>query len=133
MKQFLFIVTLLEALTFFLAASLHSGIEVLSMREPRIIPAMIVEGLCGIFLFISACTIIGRSRSGWAITLAAHIFSIAGVLLGIGALAMGRGPTTELNYYYHRTILAVLIIMVIILFNSAGKSALRPDVRIEAP
>jgi len=131
MRQFLSIVTILEAFTFFLAGSLHTGIKILSLQEPRIVPAMIVEGLCGIFLIIGAFTIIGHSKAAWGITLAAHIFSIAGVLLGIGALAMGRGPTTELNYYYHRTILAVLIIMLIILFTAIGKSALRSGVRIE--
>lgn len=128
MRQLLCILTFLEALTFFLAASLHSGTEILSLHEPRIVPAIIVECLCGLFLLIGALLIMSQSASAWGITLAAHIFSISGVLLGIWALAMGRGPTTELNYYYHRSILLLLIITVAILVKRSGRNALKREV-----
>jgi len=40
---------------------------------------------------------------------------------------MKRGPTTELNYYYHRSILLVLIIMLVILVTPKVKKALKRE------
>ena len=130
-RRILLIVIIIEALTFFLAASLHFGVRIIGLNEPQIIPATIVEGLCAIFLSIAAIAIGTHARPARGITIAAHLFCIAGVLLGIGALAMGRGPTTELNFFYHRTILAVLTIMLIILFTSPGRTALRSTLKVE--
>lgn len=130
-RRILLIVIIIEALTFFLAASLHFGVRIMGLNEPKIIPATVVEGLCAIFLSIAAIAIGMHARSARGISIAAHLFCIAGVLLGIGALAMGRGPTTELNFYYHRTILAVLTIMLIILFTSPGRTALRSTLKVE--
>ena len=123
-RKILLVVIVIEALTFLTAALLHSGIEIPLIHEPKIIPAMIVEGSCGIFLAISAYAIGMHKKRAWKTAIYADIFSIAGVLLGIIALALGRGPTTELNYIYHRTILSVLMIMLIILFTSRVKSEL---------
>ena len=130
-RKILLIVTIIEAVTFFIAAALHYGLKISVLEEPKIVPARIVETLCGIFLTIAAFAIGRHAKKARGIATAAHIFSIAGVLLGMGALAMGRGPTTELNYYYHRTILVVLIIMLIILFTSTGKVALQAGSKIE--
>lgn len=49
---------------------------------------------------------------------------MAGVLLGIGALAAGLGPTTELNYVYHRVVLVVLVAGLALLLAPIGRAAL---------
>ena len=97
-----------EAFTFFVGAALHLGVPVFGLDEPRILPAAIVEGLCGAILGASA---IWYLRPGWRerAALVALAVATAGVLLGIGALAAGRGPSTPLNTTYHRVILAALI------------------------
>lgn len=124
----IFIFIVLEALTFFIAALLHSGMEIpilyTTLHEPRIIPAMIVEGLCGLFLALSTYAVF--THKNWALTtvIAAYAFAIAGVLLGITALALGRGPTTEANYIYHRVILIVLIAGLVLLLTPTVKSVL---------
>ena len=96
-----------EALTFFIGSALHLGMEVLQLREPRIVPASIVEALCGAALVAALLT---ERRRGTAITLAAHGVAIAGVLLGMAALAAGAGPSTPLNTVYHRVILGALLV-----------------------
>jgi hypothetical protein len=42
-------------------------------------------------------------------TLAAHLFALAGVFLGMAALAAGHGPRTITNDIYHRVMVVVLL------------------------
>jgi hypothetical protein len=112
-----------EALTFLLAALLHLGIP-LGFSEPRIIPAAIVEGLCGLLLAGSAYAVFVRTRLAWGAALAAHLFAVAGVLLGIISLALGLGPSTVVNTIYHRVILGVLVVVLVLLTTPAARAAL---------
>lgn len=121
-------VIIVEALTFFFFGFLHSGVRLslgfAVLHELRIIPAMIVESLCGLMLAGSALSIAAHKSWAWEASVIAHIFSIGGVLLGIAALAAGRGHRTELNDIYHRIILIVLVVILIYLLTPAGKSVL---------
>jgi hypothetical protein len=73
-----------EIITFLLATLVHLGIPVpLGFTQPQIIPAAIVEGLCGIFLAVSAYAVFAHKTWAWRVALAAHVFAVAGVLLGI--------------------------------------------------
>ncbi|HKF35630.1 MAG TPA: hypothetical protein VKB35_01920 [Ktedonobacteraceae bacterium] len=112
-----------EAVTFLLAALLHVGIP-LGFSEPRIIPAAIVEGLCGLFLAVSTYAVVARTTWAWGAALAAHLVAVAGVLLGIIALALGGGPSTMANTIYHRVILGVLIVVLVGLSTPAARAAL---------
>jgi hypothetical protein len=118
----------LEAITFLLGALLHLGVRIplgfAVLAEPQIIDATIVEGLCGLFLAVSAYAVFTRRSWAWPAAIAAHAFAVAGVLLGIGALAAGLGPTTELNYVYHRVILVVLVADLALLLTPIGRAAL---------
>jgi len=64
--------------------------------------------LRGVFLAVGTYGVLARETWAWGVALAAHIFAVAGVLLGITSLALGFGPSTETNTMYHRIILAVL-------------------------
>jgi len=112
-----------EAVTFLLAALLHLGIP-LGLSEPRIIPAAIVEGVCGLFLAVSTYAVVAHTTWAWGAALAANLFAVAGVLLGITALALGAGPSTETNTIYHRVILGVLIVVLVLLATPAARAAL---------
>src|SRR5215217_9269031 len=46
---------------------------------------------------------------------AAHAFALGGVLLGMAALAVGAGPSTELNTVYHRVMLVALVAGLVLL------------------
>jgi hypothetical protein len=119
------VLTVGEAITFLLAALLHLGIQFpLGFSEPRIIPATIVEGLCGIFLAVSAYAVFARKTWAWWGAIAAHIFAVAGVLLGITALALGAGPSTEANTIYHRVILVVLVVVLALLLTPGTRAEL---------
>ncbi len=121
-------VMLIAALTFWTGALLHLGTPIplgfTVITEPRIIPATIGEGLCGLALAVGAYGVLNSRSWAWPAAVVAHIFSIAGVLLGITALAGRSEARTELNTFYHGTILTVLVIVLIWLLTAGGKAAL---------
>ncbi len=116
------------AATFFFGALLHVGVRVplgfTVLAEPRILPATVVEGLCG--LTLSAASFAALTRKGWArpAAIAAHAFALGGVLLGTAALAIGAGPTTDLNTVYHRVMLVALAAALALLLTPTGRAAL---------
>jgi hypothetical protein len=124
MSTALGILVTIEAVTFLLAALLHLGIQNPILTEPRIIPATIVEGLIGVFLAVSAYGVLARRTWAWAATVAAHVFGVLGVLLGIFATTVGPGPATPANTVYHWVMLVVLLAGLVFLLTPAGKDAL---------
>jgi hypothetical protein len=109
----------LYAVTFFSGALLHLGLRIplgfTVFSEPRIIPATIAEGLCGLALTVAALAVFARLSWAWTAAFAAHAFALGGVLLGMGALAVGAGPSTELNTIYHRVMLVALVAVLTLL------------------
>jgi hypothetical protein len=126
--------TALDAATFLVGSIAHLGGEiplgVATLAEPRIGPATIVEGLCGLALATSAWAQFTRRPWAWAATIGAHAVALGGVLLGMGALAAGRGPRTQLNDAYHLTMVTVLSGTLALLASSAGKAALGDGGRV---
>jgi hypothetical protein len=117
-----------EALVFLIAALVHLGIHipvgVMVLAEPRIVPATIVEGLCGFVFAGSAYGVFTRRQWAWTATTAAHIVALAGVLLGMVALAVGAGPHTAANALYHRVMLVVLGGGLLLLVTPISQAAL---------
>ncbi len=72
---------------------------------------------------MGAFAVLTRMSRAWTVAFAAHAFSLGGVLLGMGALAVGAGPSTELNTIYHRVMLVALA-AVLALLSPAGWTAL---------
>ena len=63
------VLSAIYAATFFLGALLHLGVEVplglAVLDEPRILPATIVEGLCGLALAVAALAVFARVDRAW--------------------------------------------------------------------
>jgi hypothetical protein len=114
------------ALTFFGFALLHTGLDVplgfATLEEPHIVPATIVESLCGLALAWSAAALFLHRASAPRTALTAHSFALAGVLLGIVA---GRsGGSTESNTIYHIVMLVVLVLCLGTLLSARGRASL---------
>jgi len=122
------ILAVLYAVTFLLGALLHLGVRIplglAVLAEPRIVPATIVEGLCGLGLAVGAYATLSRKTWAWPAITAAHAFAVGGVLLGMAALAVGAGPSTELNTVYHRVMLVALVAGLVLLLTPVGRAAL---------
>ena len=122
------VLAVLYAATFFMGALLHLGVRIplgfTVLSEPRIVEATIVEGLCGLFLAVGAYATFARKSWAWTAVTAAHAFALGGVLLGMAALAVGAGPSTELNTVYHRVMLVALVAGLAVLLTPVGRAAL---------
>jgi len=117
------------AATFFFGALLHLGVRIplgfAVLAEPTILPAAIVESLCGLALSFGAFAMLTRMNRAWTVALAAHAFALGGVLLGVIALALGAGPSTDLNTVYHRIMLVALVGVLALLLSPTGRTVLR--------
>ena len=123
------ILSAVYAVTFFIGALLHLGWRIplgfTVLSEPRILPATVVEGLCGLALAVAASAVLTRMSWAWTAAFAAHTFALGGVLLGITALAIGAGPSTELNTIYHRVMVVAIVAVLALLLSPAGRTAFR--------
>ena len=114
-----------EIITFLLASLLHLGIGLpLGFSEPRLIPAAIGEGFCGLVLVVGAYALFTRKTWAWEAVLASHLLAIAGVLLGITALGLGAGPRTQANTIYHSVILMIFVIDLTLLSTRSAQVSL---------
>jgi hypothetical protein len=131
MKIAVDILSALYAVTFFCGALLHLGVRIplgaAVLAEPTILPAAIVESLCGLALSFGALALLVRWNRAWTAVFAAHAFALGGVLLGVTALALGAGPSTDLNTMYHRVMLVGLVSVLALLLTPAGRAAFRRE------
>jgi hypothetical protein len=109
--------------TFLVAGLLHLGVRVAGIAEPPIADAATVEFIAGLALAVAAAGVVARARWAWYAALAAQALAAAGVSLGMAALAFGLGPTTMLNFVYHRVMLVLLIAGLAVVILPAGRQA----------
>jgi len=131
MKIAVGILSAVYAVTFFCGALLHLGVRIplgaAVLAEPTILPAAIVESLCGLALSFGAFAVFARWNRAWTAVFAAHAFAFGGVLLGVTALALGADPSTDLNTMYHRVMLVGLVAVLALLLTPAGRAAFRRE------
>ncbi len=95
-----------EIIVFLSAALLHTG----AFGVPALLPAMIVEGLCGIGCAISAYGLFAGKP--WALkgAVIVQVLVLLGVLLGVVALTRSPGLRSPLNLSLHGIMLALILI-----------------------
>jgi hypothetical protein len=125
MKQLLTILMLANAALFVFGALQHAGVTFGPLHEPVIIPASIVELICAVALTWGAVAILRRSPKASRAALTGNVVAIAGVAIGMVALAAGAGPRTASNDFYHMIMLALAAISLVILFIPAGRKTLK--------
>jgi hypothetical protein len=123
------IVVWIEAIAFLFSAYLHTG-NYLSFlpdffRDPEIRGAPVVEGACGIFLAVAAVVVTWNLANAWGLAVVAHGAAIVADIVGMILIAMGAGPDSPFNYYFHRVGVAILIIVLGCLFTLPARMALR--------
>jgi len=123
------VLSAIYAATFFFGALLHLGVRIplgfAVLAEPTILPAAIVESLCGLALLFGAFAVLTRTNWAWTAAFGAHAFALGGVLLGVTALALGAGPSTDLNTIYHRVMLVALVAVLALLLSPTGRTGLQ--------
>src|SRR5437899_3201838 len=97
MRILLGLIMISNAALFFFGALQHLGVAIGRFHEPHIAPAAIVESLCGLALLWGVAAVFGHSPVAWRTAIIANLIPLAGVSLGMAALAAGRGPRTASN------------------------------------
>jgi H+/Cl- antiporter ClcA len=130
------VLALLAALSasFLLGALTHAGVRVplgfVTLDEPTIVPAAIVEAIiAGAFAVAAFAELAGRPYARLALRLALRV-GIAGVLLGMFALALGRGTRTELNDVFHVVVLIVMLVALRLTWRTGPGGVCRPGRRL---
>ncbi len=107
MRTALAVVMFTNAGLFFFGALQHAGVAIGPFHEPYILPAAIVESICGIMLVAGGTAVL----TGWhavGMAVAGNLVPFLGVMLGKAALAAGRGPRTPSNDLYHNLMLVLI-------------------------
>jgi hypothetical protein len=110
-----------NAVLFCFGAVQHAGVTIGPFHEPRIIPAAIVETICTLALLLGAVAVLSQSINMWRTALITNLVALAGVLLGIAALAAGAGPRAASNDLYHRVMLVLIGASLVVLFCARSK------------
>ncbi|MGN9846001.1 hypothetical protein ACTMTI_48575 [Nonomuraea sp. H19] len=101
--------SLFYALIFSLAALLHAGLVFGALRQPVIVPAVVVEILCAAAMLAGAFGALAGRRWAWDGLIYTHTAALAGVLMGILAVALRPAELgNPLLTWYHGTIAAAL-------------------------
>jgi hypothetical protein len=72
---------------------------------------------------LGSIAVLSRVSGHWKVALIGNLVALAGVLLGMAALAAGRGPQTASNDLYHRIMLVLIAAGLLIQFFT--RAALR--------
>ena len=95
------ILMLVNAALFVAGAVLHMGIPLGPMSAPRIDVAAAMESISALVLIAGALAPRAAPRGGWLGAIAANLVALAGIAVGVIALALGAGPRTLSNDIYH--------------------------------
>jgi len=114
---------------FFFGALQHAGISIGRFHEPYILPAAIVESVCGVALAWGGAAVLAGWQ-GWGMALVGNLVALGGVLLGKAALAAGRGPRTASNDFYHNIMLVLIGISISLLVASPVRRRSRDGARV---
>jgi hypothetical protein len=123
------------AVSFAIGALTHAGVRlplgVATIDEPTIVPAAIVEAIIAVaFAVATYAELATRPFARLALALALRV-GIGGVLLGMLALALGRGTRTELNDVFHVVALIAMLLLAKLSSRSPdGRSCWSPRSRL---
>ena len=100
------VVVVCEVIVFLFAATLHTG----AFGVPKLLPAMIVEGLCGLGCLITAYAVFTYKRWAQKNALITQILVLVGVLVGITAVTSDLTLRTPINLGLHGIMLVFIVI-----------------------
>jgi len=118
---------LVEALTLAIASVVHFGVViplgVLTLDDP-FAGARIPEAIIAVVVAVAAISLLTRWVGAWWLALAATLFAIAGVLVGVSIVLFGTGSRPG-DLVYHFSLLVALLVTVGLLFTPAARQAIR--------
>lgn len=117
-----------NAVAFLAASVIHFGIPiplgVATLSDVVLLPAGIAEGAIGVAFAVAAAAMFARWTWAWNGTVAAHLFGIVGVFIGLGVSLSDSGDSSRANFLFHLTILPILVVGLGLVLTRSGRAAL---------
>ncbi|KZN22988.1 hypothetical protein A4G99_15785 [Haladaptatus sp. R4] len=107
MRRLMRVLLGVEAVSFFLAATIHAGMLISGYEHHE---AMIAESIIGMVLLSGLIRTWLRSRSMFTTAIIVQAFALLGTLVGIFTIVIGIGPRTVPDIAYHVSIVVVLAV-----------------------
>lgn len=125
------VVLWLEALTWGLSAYLHTGHHLSFLptvfQDASIRGAPEVEGVGGFLLAVAAILVTAKLPGRWLASLVANATAVVFDCAGMVLIAVGAGPDSTFNFWFHRIGVAVAFLLCVFLIATRrGFSAAAP-------
>jgi len=118
---------LAEAVTLAIASIVHFGVViplgVVTLDDP-FAGAKIPEAIIAVVVGVAAISLLTRWAGAWWLALAATIFAIAGVLVGVSIVLFGTGSRPG-DLVYHFSLLVALPVTIALLFTPSARNPTR--------
>ena len=118
---------LVEAVTLGIASIVHFGVViplgVITLDDP-FAGARIPEAIIAIVVGVAAISLLTGWAGAWWLALAAALFAIAGVIVGVSVVLFGTVSRPG-DLVYHFSLLVALLVTVALLFTPAARHAIR--------
>jgi len=118
---------LVEAVTLGIASIVHFGVViplgVVTLDDP-FAGARIPEAIIAIVVGVAAICLLTGWAGAWWLALAATLFAIAGVIVGVSVVLFGTVSRPG-DLVYHFSLLVALLVTVALLFTPAARHAIR--------
>ncbi|WP_143044231.1 hypothetical protein [Nonomuraea jiangxiensis] len=108
LRRALGLLSLVYLLVFACFGLSHAGVALGPLHQPVIVPAVIVETLCAAAMLTGAVGALSGRAWAWDGLIYTHAGALAGVLLGIMAVAFRAGGENALLTWYHGTMATML-------------------------
>jgi len=118
---------LVEAVTLGIASIVHFGVViplgVITLDDP-FAGARIPEAIIAIVVGVAAISLLTGWAGAWWLALAAALFAIAGVIIGVSVVLFGTVSRPG-DLVYHFSLLVALLVTVALLLTPAARHAIR--------
>ncbi len=122
------VLLVVDTVAFLGASIIHFGFAIplgfTTLSDAVLLPAAIAEGAIGIVLALATAAVFSRLDWAWIGTMAAEVFGILGVLIGLSVTLGDPADSSSANFLFHLSILPVLVIGLILLVTPGGTTAL---------
>ncbi len=117
-----------DTISFLTASVIHFGFAIplgfTTLSDVTLLPAAIAEGAIGVVLAFATAAVFSRLNWAWIGTMAAHVFGILGVFIGLSVTLGDPTDSSSANFLFHLSILPVLVVGLILLVTPNGRQAL---------
>lgn len=122
------ILIVVNAVAFLGASLIHFGFAIplgfATLADAALPQAAVAEGAIGAAFVVAAAAVFARSGWAWGAALVAYLLGVLGVLIGLSVSVGDADLSSSANFWFHLTILPVVLIGLGLLLTRGGRVGL---------